>query len=231
MARVIPAGRIEELVDCATRVFVGRGYRRTQIADVAEALGVAKGTVYLYVESKEALFDLVVRYADAERPFAKPPSLPVPTPKRGATINYLRRRLAENQPLAALQAALERQRVTDVGGEIEGIVGDFFDAFARNRHCIKLVDRSAPDLPELAALWFEGARGGLVTPLIAYLDDRIRRGRIRRLPDTAVAARLVVETTVFWAAHRHWDAHPQVVEEKVARDTVVQLMRDALVQE
>jgi AcrR family transcriptional regulator len=34
------------------------------MADVAEALGVAKGTLYLCVESKEALFDAVLRYAD-----------------------------------------------------------------------------------------------------------------------------------------------------------------------
>ena len=49
MARGIPAGRLEQLVDCATRVFIDQGYRRTQMADVADALGVAKGTLYLYV--------------------------------------------------------------------------------------------------------------------------------------------------------------------------------------
>jgi AcrR family transcriptional regulator len=51
MARSIPAGRVEQLVDCATSVFIDRGYRRTQMADVADALGVAKGTLYLYVET------------------------------------------------------------------------------------------------------------------------------------------------------------------------------------
>ena len=32
--------------------------------EVARQLGVSKGSLYLYVESKEALFDLCVRYAD-----------------------------------------------------------------------------------------------------------------------------------------------------------------------
>jgi AcrR family transcriptional regulator len=53
MPRTIPAGRLEQLVECATRVFIDQGYRRTQMADVADALGVAKGTLYLCVESKE----------------------------------------------------------------------------------------------------------------------------------------------------------------------------------
>jgi AcrR family transcriptional regulator len=231
MSRTIPAGRLEHLVDCATRVFIEQGYRRTQMADVAEALGVAKGTLYLYVESKEALFDLVTRYADAERPFESPPALPVPTPEPGATLEYVRQRLAANQSLATLGAALARRRVTDVRAEFEAIVADLYDAMARNRHGLRLLDRSAPDMPEFAALWFEGARGGMITVLEQYLRDRIRRGRIRSVPDTAVAARLIIETAVFWAVHRRWDPHPQVVEEHVARETVVQLIRDALVKE
>ena len=39
--------------------------------DVAKALRVAKGTLYVYVESKEALFDLVARCADREEVFAE----------------------------------------------------------------------------------------------------------------------------------------------------------------
>ncbi len=231
MARTIPAGRLEQLVDCAARVFIDQGYRRTQMADVADALGVAKGTVYLYVESKEAWFDLVARYADADRPFKDPPPLPVPSPKPGAMLKYVRQRLAENQALAALTSALARQRVTDVRGEIEAIVTELYDVMARNRHALKLLDRSAPDLPDLAALWFEGARGGLIAGLGHYLEDRVRRGKLRSVPDTAVMARLIIENVVFWAVHRHWDPHPQSVEEPVARSTVVQVICDALVKE
>ena len=232
MARSIPPGRLEQLVDCATAVFIDQGYRRTQMADVADALGVAKGTLYLYVETKEALFDLVARYADAERPFANPPSLPVSAPKAGATLEYVRQRLNEQQrSLPLLNQALARQRVVNVANEIEAIVRELYAAMARNRRALKLLDRSAPDMPELAALWFQGTRGALITTLDRYLQDRIRRGKLRSVPDTAVAARLIIETTVFWAVHRHWDAHPQLVDDDVARRTVVQMVRDALVKE
>ena len=81
MARSVPLDRLDALVDAATGVFIAQGYRRAQMADVAAVLGLAKGTLYLYVESKEALFDLVVRYADAPRPIPPPRQLPVPTPK------------------------------------------------------------------------------------------------------------------------------------------------------
>ena len=68
MPRTIPDDRLAKLVDCATEVFIAQGYQRTQMADVAKALGVAKGTLYLYVESKDALFDLVARCADDAHP-------------------------------------------------------------------------------------------------------------------------------------------------------------------
>src|SRR5438132_1571972 len=94
MPRNTPPDRIAELVRCATDVFILQGYRRTQMADVAAALGVAKGTLYLYVESKEALFDLVARHAGSEAPLENPSVLPVPTPKPGRTLRYIRDRLA-----------------------------------------------------------------------------------------------------------------------------------------
>jgi AcrR family transcriptional regulator len=231
MARRTPDDRLQRLVECATAVFIEQGYRRTQMADIANAMGVAKGTLYLYVESKEALFDLVVRCADAERPFAKPPTLPIRTPKPGATIKYVRERLAKTQVPATLLVALDQPRVDDPRAELETIVCDLYDTVAGNRLGLKVLDRSARDLPDLAALWFEGARGGLVNLLAQYLDDRIRRKRFRRFPDTSAAARLIIETVVFWAVHRHWDAHPQAVDEATAKETVVRFIVGALVKE
>jgi len=187
--------------------------------------------LYLYVESKEALFDLVARYADSDRPFENPPPLPVATPKPGATLDYVRQRLLENRSLAALGAALGRQRVTNARAEIAAIVVELYQAMAHNRHGLRLLDRAAADMPELAALWFAGARGGLIAMLEQYLRDRTRRGKLRPVPDTSVAARLIIETVVFWAVHRHWDPHPQTVRDDIAQATVVQLICDALVKE
>ncbi len=232
MARRIPDDRLQRLVETAANVFIEQGYRRTQMADVAQALGLAKGTLYLYVESKEALFDLVVRHADEEghtSGLALP--LPVRTPRAGATLRYVREELERHQRLPRIAEAIARRRTTDVARELEDIVRELFQALARNRRRIKLIDRSARDYPELAALWFEGARGGFLALLEHYLADRVARGSVRSLPDIRAAARLILETTVFWAVHRHWDAHPQNVSEEVAEATVVHFVVHALTKE
>jgi AcrR family transcriptional regulator len=198
--------------------------------DIAKALGVAKGTVYLYVESKEALFDLCARYADASRPLPHV-ALPVPTPEPRATVRYAQKRIAETGPLPRLAAAIERKRVSDPGSELEEIVREHYDILYRNRRAIKLVDRSARDFPELAAVWFEGARDVSIELWRRYIEARTRRGTFRPLPNPAAAARIVIETIAFWAVHRHWDPHPQPLDEEAARETAVQFIVNALTKE
>ena len=228
MARQIPDDRLPQLLEAATRVFIEQGYRRTQMADVAAAMGVAKGTLYLYVESKEALFDLVCRYADQPPSAGDAPTFPIRSPKAGSTLRYVREELEKNQAVPALTAALGRKRAPDAARELGEIVRELYDQLARNRQRIKLIDTSARDYPELAALWFEGARGGFVALFAAYLKARISRGLLAPVPDIGAAARLVLETTVFWAVHRHFDSRPERITEELARETVVHFVVHAL---
>src|SRR5438034_5860077 len=53
--------RPAELLAAALEVFVEKGFAGTKLADVARRAGVTKGTVYLYFDSKEALFKAEVR--------------------------------------------------------------------------------------------------------------------------------------------------------------------------
>jgi AcrR family transcriptional regulator len=55
-----PEERPVEILDAALMVFGERGYAGTRLEDVARQAGVSKGTVYLYFESKEALFRAMV---------------------------------------------------------------------------------------------------------------------------------------------------------------------------
>ncbi|HEY5622820.1 MAG TPA: helix-turn-helix domain-containing protein [Gammaproteobacteria bacterium] len=218
MSRSIPADRFGKLIGCATEVLIRQGYRRTQMSDVAEALGVAKGTLYLYVESKEALLDLALRHADDPGPIPVPDALPVRTPEPGATLAFARERSTSRARTPRLQDALERDAAADVAAELEAIVREAYGICAANKRSIKLIDRCAQDRPDLGELWFRGGREGLMGLLVAYLTARPQLAA--GLPDVHVTARVVVELIAFWAVHRHWDPHPQRIDEKTAEDTV-----------
>jgi hypothetical protein len=139
------------------------------------------------VKSKEALFDLAVRYADTERPIVSPPPFPVPTPEPGSTLQYIRERLTQEQVLPTLTVALSRQRVTDLRTEISAIIEELYATLVRNRCGIKLIDRSARDLPELATVWFgEQEEGSSIsfrsTWTIGFAESCSIRCQTRRQP-------------------------------------------------
>lgn len=53
--------RAEELVAAALVVFGEHGFAAARLEDVARQAGVTKGTIYLYFQSKEALFEAAMR--------------------------------------------------------------------------------------------------------------------------------------------------------------------------
>jgi AcrR family transcriptional regulator len=223
--------RLADLVAAATRVFIAQGYRRTQMADVATELGVAKGTVYLSVESKEALFDQVLRYADAGGGVAAPKRLPIRSPRRGATLAYVRERLTREPLVAEIMALGARRRPADLRAELETVLGKVYDVLSANRIGIKLVDRCAADHPGLGDLWFRGGRQGILAALREYFESRARTKGLRHFQDSEVVARIVLETLVFWAVHRHWDPSPMAIDQSVARSTAIGFLSAALIAE
>lgn len=48
--------RRKMVLDTALRVFSEKGYHQTRISDIIEAAGIARGTFYLYFDSKNAIF-------------------------------------------------------------------------------------------------------------------------------------------------------------------------------
>ena len=75
MSRVTkkPTDRREEIIKAARKLFLTKDYDKTTMQDVMSALGIAKGTIYHYFDSKEKLLEAVVldivnsRVADIEK--------------------------------------------------------------------------------------------------------------------------------------------------------------------
>jgi AcrR family transcriptional regulator len=219
------------LIQVATKTFVSRGYRLTQMSDVAEALGVAKGTLYGYVESKEALFDAAVRFADGLGAEPEVGELPLPTPPDGSTVEYIQQRLLEEARELELVKALSRPKGTRAKpDEFENIVRDLFRCMSRNRRALKLVDRCAIDHPGLASVWFEQGRYGQVELLASYLERRASEGKVRSVP-YPLSARMALETIALWAIHMPWDPSPRPFADDEVENAVVDLLVHAYAKE
>jgi len=219
--------RLLAIVDAATEVFAQRGFAATQMVDVAQAAGVSVGTLYNYVEGKEALLLL-----GAERPFAdivEGRVLPVPTPDRDELLARLGDTLDAHVRVVALERALAAPIGIDlVAAQMAGIAGELFDLLATTRVGADAMERSARDAPDLAELFYLRVRVRLLDQLVAYCRQV---DAVAPFPEPLTAdltARFVLETVTWWARHRHRDPAPPAVDERQARRTAVALVVGAL---
>ena len=64
--RALTSVRREEIVQAAIKVFSRHGFEAARAEDIARAARIAKGTLYLYFPSKEALYSAAIAHAVAE---------------------------------------------------------------------------------------------------------------------------------------------------------------------
>jgi len=53
--------RRQQILDCSLDMFISRGYEATRIRDIAAALGISVGLFFNYFESKEAIYEELVK--------------------------------------------------------------------------------------------------------------------------------------------------------------------------
>ena len=210
----------------ATEVFGRRGYRGTRTADVAARAGMSAGSLFTYVESKEALFHLVFLHGLGLLP-ERPAALPLSTPGLGETFALLERALGQT-PVPRIRAALAEDEPADVALELRGIVEERYDLIERYWPLLAVIERCAAEMPELEALWFGGARAGSYAELGQYLQRRMAKGLLRPMPDVTVAARVVTESVSWFAWHRHQGRDSALYDDQTARRTVIEFVCAAL---
>lgn len=209
MPRVTPPDRLEKLLDAAATAFVQHGFQRTQMDDIAERLGVSKGTVYRSVDSKETLFAAVIAWGDT--PEQIPDGVIAPGTDAAAMATTVAADLAEAVSGLELTAIVTgRRRLRSAGGfgdEVESVTTGLCQLMRRRRIAIMVIDRCACEIPELAAIWFGDGRYALVDLWQAYLDQR--SAHLTNDVDTAILARTAVELITTWTVKMPWDPAPR----------------------
>ena len=227
MVRHRSADFVPSLLQTAARVFARQGLKGSRMADIAREMGVAHGSLYNYVESKEALFLLLVDQWGRADVDLSDRELPLKTPPMDSIVNRLRQRVAETFPLPALDAALKRRRPADPHAELHTVVQELFDQTERSREGATILERSARDVPELFGLFFEQVRRDLFDRLTRYVTIRMQDGAFH-IADPQTAARFIIESVTFFARHRFLDPHPQTLDDRAVRQTIVDLVTRSL---
>lgn len=188
-------------------------------------MGVAVGTVYLYVESKEALFDLVIRYAAREDDaWLDELAIPVKTPPPGTTLEVLRSAFSQCAEWPVLLAALAADDVPDAPAELRDILAEQYHLTFRYRRALLLLTRCALEFPGLTEVFVIGLRDRLLDLLAAYLSKRARTGRLRTVPDAHAAAALMIQSIAWSTLQRPHDPGMIGLSDEVAEAAALDLL-------
>lgn len=139
--------RRRQILEGAKRVFAARGYHDTNISHICDDLGIARGTLYQYFESKKAVFSAIIEglldrvraAVDETPPLQVPPGLH-PTAEqviRHAARNLKRTLAAVFEDEASLRIVVREAVGLDV--QIDAILHAIDDI---------VIDRCAGDLRE-----------------------------------------------------------------------------------
>lgn len=233
MARRRPADGFARLLDAGLAVFARKGLKATRMSDVAREMGVSPGTLYGYVESKEALFWVLVDRGLDEDPPALPEVLPIKTPEWSRVLGRLREQVHNEIWLPSLAGALKDLTVEpeDPAAELEHVVGELYDLYTRTRLWTDVLEASSPSVPDLSDLYYGEVRRRILGKLNAYLGARIGSGALHSEVAPLQVALFVAETVTLFARRRHrflmgpaWG-----FSEEQVRDGCVRLVCDGLV--
>lgn len=226
-----PEKQLPEIIHHATKVFCIKGYRQTQMSDIAKAMGIAVGTLYLYVDSKEALFDLIVRQGFNGEFISSDLAngLPFLKPKPGATIEFLQKNIIAQSKVQCLEKALLVKQPQDVRSELTEMIKELWDIMMSNRWGLFLINKSAVDFPELSEFFITNMRRPLLTDLTAYLEKRTQAGLLINSTNPSIAAILIVETIMWAIVHRLCDPEYQLLTDDEINQTVSTSLVNAFV--
>lgn len=107
--------RRDQILSTALTVFAEKGYHATGVSDIIERAGIARGTFYLYFESKRALFDALLEgifqgLLAEIRPIgipATPDDPSVESQVRGNATRVVHRLMADRDTVRVLMAEAE----------------------------------------------------------------------------------------------------------------------------
>lgn len=220
--RVMPENRIADILRAAATVFSNKGYRLTQMEEIAKEADVSKATLYYYFKNKIHLFYYLLEHGVPEDGVSVPPPEDFPRLSERDMLKLLQERLRKRSELKSIEKLLKSKRDTiDPERELLEILGEMWDLQERNRIQIVVLEKSADAFPELAEVYDKYARREILRQLERYIESRIRLGAIRPLTSIPATARMIIEALAWFAWKQLGD---QISDQYTRSDTLPEMV-------
>jgi AcrR family transcriptional regulator len=193
------ATSLSEIANTAVSYITRNGFKQTQMAGLAKEIGVSAGTLYTYVENKDALLNLATTYLLREEDLPDL-ELPVRAVPADAIIEQFIETAAKWAQWPVLKKAIaetdtSQDTLRAVGRELYGLIRKYWRS-------ILLLDRLANERADFAPVHTDQVRGGLVGDLVILLQ---KAGSPFDVFELGIIARAANEGVSWSAMHRHFE--------------------------
>ena len=189
---------LTEIADASIAQLTRVGFRQTQMADIAKNIGVSAGTLYHYVENKEAMLGLAARRLINDQDL-ETLSLPFKSFSRDELASIFMEKANTWAHWPTLKQAIRKHDVTL--STLIAIGKEIFDLIARHKAAIMFLDQIASELYEIAPIHVDHVRGATVENLTDLLIAGGSANQDRHA--IAIVARGALEILSWAAMHRH----------------------------
>ena len=208
--RVMPENRIADIVRAAASVFSRKGYRLTQMEEIAKKANVSKATLYYYFKSKIHLFYYLLENGVPEDGASVPPPEDLPRVSESDMLQLLQKRLKKRSHLKSIERFLKSEsEKINLEQELMEILGEMWELQERHRIQIVVLEKSSHEFPELANVYDKYARREVLRQMERYLESRIRLDVVRPLPSIPAIARMIIESLSWFAWKQLGDRIPK----------------------
>ena len=208
--------KLKQIYLSASKFFIHKGYRQTQMIDIAKDVGMAAGSFYNYFTGKKAMFDFTIRCSFDDQYLDEEVVFPIEEINHDDVNVYFQGIIHQDieQPLKEENLAFEK---------LIGVVYDFISKYWRG---IRILERNEVDWPALALFYYE-ERKQVFKMIDDYLKTGIEKGEIRQIDNIEYHTRLIIETVAWWGMHRRYDRMHNDIDNNVAKAMVVDVLSHA----
>lgn len=193
--------KLKKVTESAGYLFIRPGYAETKMKNIAEQAHLSVGTLYNLFESKEALLDFVFFYNLDPEIIYKDFHLPIKKMKEKELIS----RFSESYQI--ITDDFEHKFIVRHKTEhtFKELLNDLFNLMESYGQYFLIIEKN-PRLNEQLLRLHTNYRKTLFENVHQFLIKSIGSGTIRPLSYPSYDARLIIDTLMWWCAHKRYDS-------------------------
>ena len=212
--------RLKLFYDAGSRLFINKGYARTQIKDIAREIGLSTGMLYQYFNSKRDILSFILKCTIDPSVLEQDFEYPVSSNLFKDLDDEIRAAFEANQ--AQLGTHLYDHAE---GYPLKNMLSDAYDVISKYGIGCLIIEHNTEDLEGLAA-YYRDYRRRFFEQVKQYAEIYVEKGEFRNVDDVFYTTRSIVEIMTWWGMHIMNDAFD--IDTAITKDKAKAVCMDVL---